>query len=309
MKNRIAFLTSADFVTIVFLFFISVVEIIFSTTINQWYVLVLQNSLAITFILTVAHYVDLHKETVSPIIRIPRDWYPVPGILYIYTQASSIAHSLHGKDYDTLLIAVDRWLFGTDPTVWMYRFAHPLLTEILQLAYSSYYLFFLALFYDFYRRADKKDFYSGGMMIVYGFYLSYIGYMLVPAVGPRFTLHNFFTFNQELPGLFFTPYLREIINSGGGISAGALNPLDVVHRDAFPSGHTQLTLTAMYLAFNRKSKHRWWLLVIGSLLIVSTVYLRYHYVIDVIVGVLFFFFTVWSGKRVHLWWKETVQRK
>jgi len=309
MKKKVAFLTSADFITIVFLLFISIVEIIFSTAITQWYILVLQNILAITFILTAARYVDLQKESVSPIIRIARDWYPVPGILYIYTQASSIAHSLHGKDYDTLLIAADRWLFGTDPTVWLYQFSHPLLTEILQLAYSSYYLFFLALFYDFYRRNNKQDFYSGGMMIVYGFYLSYIGYMFVPAVGPRFTLHNFLTFDQELPGILFTPYLREIINSGGGISSGALNPLDVVHRDAFPSGHTQLTLTAMYLAFNRKSKHRWWLLIVGSLLIVSTVYLRYHYVIDVIAGVLFFFFTLWSGKRVHRWWEKTVRWK
>lgn len=307
MKKNFAFLTSADFVTVVFLCFISIVEIIFHARIEYWYIPAAENIAGIFFIYSAARYVERHKERTPFSIRIIRDWYLVPGILFIYTQASSIAHSLHGKDYDRVLISIDRWLFGVDPTVWMYQFAHPVITEILQLAYASYYLFFIALFFEFYRRNNRSDFYSGGMMIVYGFYLSYIGYMLVPAVGPRFTLHDFFAFDKELPGLLLTPYLREIINSGGGISAGAINPIDVVHRDAFPSGHTQLTLTAIYLAFNKNSKNRWWLLIVGSLLIVSTIYMRYHYVIDLVAGVILFFFTVWSGKKIHQWWNN--QRK
>jgi membrane-associated phospholipid phosphatase len=307
MKKQFSFLTSADFVTIIFLIFLSTVEITFYHGIPWWHVLILQNCAALVFIIAAALYVERRKESAPPLLRIVRDWYLVPGILFIYTQSSSIAHALHGKDYDDLLIGADRWLFGSDPTVWMYQFTHPIITEGLQLAYSSYYLFFIALFFEFYRRSDRSDFYSGGMMIVYGFYLSYVGYMLLPAVGPRFTLHDFFALDKELPGLFLTPYLREIINSGGGISAGTLNPIEVVHRDAFPSGHTQLTLTAMYLAFSLHSKNRWWLLVVGSLLIIATVYLRYHYVVDVLAGIFFFFFTVWSGKKIHSWWNN--QRK
>jgi membrane-associated phospholipid phosphatase len=39
------------------------------------------------------------------------------------------------------------------------------------------------------------------------------------------------------------------------------------------------------------------------LLIIGTVYLRYHYVIDVIAGALFFLLTVWSGRRIITWWE------
>lgn len=306
-KTSFAFLTSADLVTILFLLSVSCVEIMFSSNIDAWYLFVARNSIIALFIYYIAKYVERKKTEASYTVRLTRDWYLVPAILFIYTQTSSIAHSLHGKDYDSVLITVDRWLFGVDPTVWAYQFAHPFITEILQIAYSSYYLFFIALFFEFYRRSDRKDFYSGAMMIVYGFYLSYIGYMLVPAIGPRFTLHNFSLFDTELPGIWLTPYLREIINSGGGIVAGAPNPIEFVHRDAFPSGHTQLTLTAMYLAFTKVSKHRWWLLIVGSLLIVSTVYMRYHYLVDVFAGCIFFFFAIWSGKKIDTWWNKRIK--
>lgn len=78
---------------------------------------------------------------------------------------------------------------------------------------------------------------------------------------------------------------------------GALDSLATVNRDTFPSGHTELTLTAIYLAFTLKAKIRWGLFVVGTLLIISTVYMRYHYVVDVMAGMLMFVFAVWSGKR------------
>jgi membrane-associated phospholipid phosphatase len=43
--------------------------------------------------------------------------------------------------------------------------------------------------------------------------------------------------------------------------------------------------------------------VLAGLLIIGTVYLRYHYVIDLIGGALFFLFTVWSGNKIQMWWE------
>jgi membrane-associated phospholipid phosphatase len=75
------------------------------------------------------------------------------------------------------------------------------------------------------------------------------------------------------------------VNAGGGITAGAMHPVDVVNRDCMPSGHTMLTLVNIILAFHFRSRFRWVFVVIGGSLIVSTVYLRYHYVVDVLVGI------------------------
>jgi len=139
-------------------------------------------------------------------------------------------------------------------------------------------------------------------MIVYGFYLSYLGYFLLPAVGPRFTLHTFELLNLELPGLFFTEPLRAFINAGESIPTDIANPVDFVQRDVFPSGHTQLSLVVVYCAFHFKVASRWLLASLATLLVLGTVYLRYHYVIDVIAGVVFFLFTVWSGWKIVAWW-------
>lgn len=207
-------------------------------------------------------------------------------------------------DYDWLFIQIDRFIFRTDPTVFLYKIANPVLTEILQIVYSSFYLLPIILVLVLlknkrYLAADYAVF-----SVIYGFYLSYIGYFALPAVGPRFTLHDFSTLNLELPGLFLTNFLRETVNAGESIPFGTLNPADVVQRDVFPSGHTMITLIVMFLSVKLKSRSRYFLIPVGSLLIFSTVYLRYHYFVDLLGGTLFMIFSVWSGKKLFNWWRS-----
>lgn len=302
--KRLSFFTSADAVTIPFVAVLTFVQLIFIGSIGEKAYFIPANVLLIALIIFAARYVHLNGKDRSAVITLFRDWYLVPAILFIYTQASSIANPIHQRDYDNVLIMIDQMMLGVNPTQWISQFAHPLITEILQIAYSSYYLFFIILFFELYRRSDRDAFQSGAMLVVYGFYLSYIGYLLVPAIGPRFTLHDFFATERELPGIFLTEYLRSIVNSGGGIPEGALNPAAFVNRDAFPSGHTQLTMTAIYVAFRSHAISRWWIFAGGSLLIISTIYMRYHYVIDVLAGIVMFFITIWSGGKIDRRWKK-----
>ncbi|HET9130693.1 MAG TPA: phosphatase PAP2 family protein, partial [Terriglobia bacterium] len=74
--------------------------------------------------------------------------------------------------------------------------------------------------------------------------------------------------------------------------------------DVFPSGHTQLTLVCTYLAFHYRLRSRWLIAVLATLLIIGTVYLRYHYVVDLLGGVLFFVLTIWTGNKIEPWWKK-----
>jgi membrane-associated phospholipid phosphatase len=53
-----------------------------------------------------------------------------------------------------------------------------------------------------------------------------------------------------------------------------------------------MTLLAIYLTFKFNQKIKWILLVVGGSLIIATVYLRYHYVIDVIAGSFCALFTI-----------------
>jgi membrane-associated phospholipid phosphatase len=163
------------------------------------------------------------------------------------------------------------------------------LTEVLQVAYTSFYFLFILVGYEFYRQKQIDYFLFFMFTIMYGFFLSYLGYFFLPAVGPRFTLHDFSGLDRELPGLLLTPYLRWFVNVGESIPLGVSNAMSMAgtQRDVFPSGHTMMTLVLMYLSTRWKVKARLIVYVVGTLLIVATVYQRYHYVIDLVAGLFF----------------------
>ncbi|MGH2566717.1 MAG: phosphatase PAP2 family protein [Bacteroidota bacterium] len=294
-------LNPADAVTIAFLIFLTALNIIFSSRVAQWPLFVPLNLLAIVLIFMLAHQADRKR---TPLLMQVHRWYLYGAVLLVFKELYFMVRPIHPVDYDTLLIAIDHWMFGVHPTEWLARFAHPLVTEILQVGYSSYYLLFFIVGVDVYRKHSWKEFDTTVFFVVYGFYLSYLGYFLLPAVGPRFTLHSFELLSRELPGLFLTEPLRAFVNWGESIPADLPNPVQYVQRDVFPSGHTQLSLIILYSAFHYRVRTRWLLTTLATLLIIGTVYLRYHYVVDIIAGALFFGLTIWSGWHIISWWER-----
>ncbi|MBI5477170.1 MAG: phosphatase PAP2 family protein [Ignavibacteriales bacterium] len=232
------------------------------------------------------------------------DWYPVPGIFFIFKEVHYTIMAMGSKDWDSVLINLDRAIFSTDPTVWLFNYSSPIVTEILQIAYTSYYFIMLAVAISLYRKKEIEKFNFFAFTIVYGFILSYFGYLIFPGVGPRFTLHNFASLNSELPGLWLTSHLRDFINAGESIPKDVINPIIYAQRDIFPSGHTQMTLLTMYYAHHYKLSFRYIIDLLGVLLVIGTVYLRYHYVVDLIGGVIFAIITIGTAKKLILWWEK-----
>lgn len=290
-----------DLTVIAFYIFLTVLNIVFHARIEEWFICVLINFGVISFVISVAW---LEKNSNKSFWKYIHYWYLAPLILLTFKEIYLMIKPIRVNDFDNILIQADRFLLGFDPTVELAKIANPLLTEILQISYGTFYL--LPIILGVSLMINKKylalDF--SLFCVVYGFFLSYVGYFLLPAIGPRFTLHDFHNINNELPGLFLTNFLREIVNMGESIPAGTPNPELVVQRDVFPSGHTQMTLITMYLSWKFNSKTKYFLIPNGTLLIFATVYLRYHYVIDLIGGLLFMVFTIWSGKYLFFKWKR-----
>jgi len=297
-------LAPVDALTIVFLFFMGAFIIIMNGAIHEWLYIVIANAAGATVIVLLARGAQNPDRR---FLRIVHSWYPVPTIFFVFKEIYVIIQSLELKDWDNLLIACDRFIFHTDPTIWLMKFSSPVVTEILQIAYVSYYLLMMTLGLELYLRKEYQKFSFTIFVITYGFLLSYIGYIFFPAVGPRFTLHDFNSLNTELPGILCTNALRDFINSGESIPRHIANPIAFAQRDAFPSGHTQMTLIVIYLAHKYQISSRWWLYIFGTLLIVSTVYLRYHYVTDLIGGALFMIFTIRTAPFLISWWKKQTE--
>ena len=121
------------------------------------------------------------------------------------------------------------------------------------------------------RRARYAEFRYYAFLIALGFLVSYVGYVLVPARGPRFFLRNLQT--TDLRGLWVTRALQL-----------TLDRLESKAWDCFPSGHTELTILAWW-GSRLISNRLFWIYFAYTLSIISaTVYLRYHYTIDLLAG-------------------------
>jgi membrane-associated phospholipid phosphatase len=299
-KELLLELNASDLIVICFALFLSILNAIFCSKIPKWALDISINLIYICFIFSLAY---LHKTTKSKFWEQFHYWYLVPTILFSFKEVGYMIKYIHmGKDYDQFLIAIDRFLFGTDPTHLLFNIANPVLTEVLQIAYSSFYFLPVILGIDLILNKRIQGLTYSTFIIVYGFYLSYLGYFLWPGIGPRFTLHVFENTSQELPGIFATDFIRDFLNSAEGITKGALNPAALVQRDVFPSGHTQMTLLSMYLAYKFKAKSSRFIIPAGILLIFGTVYLRYHYVVDLLGGTLFMVLTLITGHYIYNKW-------
>ncbi|MGH9358499.1 MAG: phosphatase PAP2 family protein [Candidatus Acidiferrales bacterium] len=209
---------------------------------------------------------------IRPYWRIVRDWFPFLLILLMY-------YSLWGKatlmvvthDRDSMLLAWDRWLFGVEPTIYLQRFIRPALTAWMQFAYAFhlYVIPLVACFIYLFRPKERFREMMCGLVVVTFFGI--LGYLIVPAIGPVYTLRDVYTVPLSQPLALFNRQI-EFINFAR------------IQRDCFPSLHVGISFLVWLYAW-RNSKTLFWILspLILSLWI-STVYLRYHYTVDCIAG-------------------------
>ncbi len=238
-----------------------------------------------------------------------RKLYFMPIAYYIYSHIFDFVKVINPKDYDDLLSVWDRAILGMNVPELFASIQFPLLTEYLQITYFMFFFYpiFLGAEFSFKGEISKLEEYA--KTIIFGFYFSYLLYLLLPAVGPRFYLHNFANLDSELPGIILSPYLRNIINVGGGIIDPSNNPMAQVNRDCFPSGHTMMTFMTILLAFRYNSKFKYIVLVLGSSLIISTLYMRYHYLVDMIAGLFFGALSLYIEPKISRYLKHHLLKK
>ena len=198
-------------------------------------------------------------------------WYPLPYVAWCYREMAVLMPGIRGKEMDAELARLDYHFWGTNPTVWLERIYNPWLTEYLQIVYTLFVPMVLWIAFLLWRERRYAEFRFYAFLIALGFLVSYVGYVLVPARGPRFFLRMMQT--ADLRGLWVTKLLQM-----------TLDRLESKAWDCFPSGHTELTILACW-GSRLISKRLFWIYFVYTLSIISaTVYLRYHYTIDLLAG-------------------------
>lgn len=190
-------------------------------------------------------------------------------ILTLYSTLAEPAFIVMGGSRDHALAMIDRWLFaGHDPALLGETLITPFRLEFFSFIYGYFIPFlYLSIFLGCFGRPEieRREFLEG-LSLTYT--LAYVGYLFVPARGPI----EFYHFSAPLVGGTF----HKIVLSGVVATGG--------NHGAFPSLHVGTTAYVCLFDLRRNPLRGFTYLPMVMLIAISTILLRYHYVIDLIIG-------------------------
>lgn len=194
------------------------------------------------------------------------------------------------RSLDLLLYQLDLSWFGVEPALWLDGRGTPLLTEWFAFFYYSYfYLLAVHIFPIVFvsRDHEKVAIFGLGMALVAT--IGHTLYILVPGYGPFRALASHF--EHPLEGGFFWNLVLKTVEAGGA------------QKDIFPSLHTGFPSFVALFSFHhrreRPFRHTWPVVAFFALNIIgATMYLRWHYLIDVLAGLCLAFFAYFASVRL-----------
>ncbi len=217
-------------------------------------------------------------------LRFFYDWSPLLIVLPILHRETELLTSAFGRaTYDDLFIRLEHQYFPAVMNVHHYDRANfKLLSEYLHLCYLSFYALIYGVPLFFYIKQDMIMFYETVFVILLLFFSCFITHSFIPVCGPR---NLFKKISDHRSHGFFFKVVHKILAEGS------------THGTAFPSGHTGIACVIMLMTWYIYTPLFYCILPFCIGIIISTIYGRFHYVLDLIFGFLYaliaFFIAIW----------------
>jgi membrane-associated phospholipid phosphatase len=234
----------------------------------------------------VAH---LHRSTGRPAWRFAHYWIPALIVMVAFREIHYLAPQLHpfaDRHWDRVLASIDaRWL--GDVAAFCRRFASRPVADVMQVCYWTYFAMPVVLAAALWRRGELGRFREVSAVYFVGWYVTYLGYLAVPAVGP----HYFELRAPELDGWACAAAFHRLLLT-----------VELEMPDAFPSGHALAAALTLHLAWRHDRRVFAWLAFFAVGCIVATVYLRYHYVVDLAASAVLVPVAILGGRALARAW-------
>jgi len=236
--------------------------------------------------LSVALFVVLPHWKLSEkrVLRFLRISFPALATSVLFVQLNDLLFSFFPDYIDEAFIQMEWWLFGSEPAMELSRLLPwRWFSEMMSFFYVSYYVQVFVTAVLAWRLAPRH-FYRIVFGITATFYFCYVIYVIFPVAGP--TIPRNISLDDQFTGYIIADFLKFLLARGE--VAGA----------AFPSSHVVLSLLCLFfsLRFLPKWGHISMLIFLG--LAMSTVYLKQHYAVDVLGGI------VCAG--IFYWWMNRI---
>lgn len=217
----------------------------------------------------------------DPSLRVRLLFYPVAMNIYFQQMRSAIP-AISPEKLDPLLRGIDSALVGDTPSILWQNMVTPGLTELMSLCYLFFFPYLLmGIVMNFIGPMWRCKAFVVGLFSLYG--IGFLGYTLIPAAGPYLAFGD--AFGTALTAGPLTAWNSSLVRMG---STGV---------DVFPSLHVAVSLFILGFDF-QYNRRRFWICLIPCMgLWASTLYLRYHYLIDVLCGALLAGWALWIARR------------
>jgi membrane-associated phospholipid phosphatase len=280
-NKRTAFFP-VDFATWGYLIILSLIVIIFRRNQADWRWYILFDFLVFLLIFLIVKFFEDKPKTWSAFFR---HWYPVFLFTILYEQTRYLIHLIFNHWFDPWINSVEFKLFGTCPTIWFQKIASVPLNEYMMFSYFSYYFLMPITGASLYFTGKVKEFDQMVFAAAVAFYISYLGFIFFPVQGPRYQLADFYYL--KLAGMFFAPLAQFVVKVGG------------LHGGCMPSSHVAVALVVLIYCIKYQKRLAWFLGPLIISLFVATIYGRFHYFSDVVVGLLIGFLSYLFCERVY----------
>jgi membrane-associated phospholipid phosphatase len=190
-----------------------------------------------------------------------------------FEEVSRLSFLLRNEWQDHYLLRFEATQFTIPPTVWLDHLGSPMVTELMEVGYFSYFVLFMIVGAALYRRENRHYFRQMTDATVLGYLVYYTIFVTFPTEGPAYTLaaqHNF-----PIPGGGPFHWAVLFIQAHGGVRG-----------NAFPSAHVAGGVVALVFAWRYAPKLGLCLTPLIVLLCFGAVYDRYHYASDVAAGLI-----------------------
>ncbi len=210
-----------------------------------------------------------------------------------YFQLRHILPAVTTRALDADILAFDLQVFGVEPSIAWDRFVTPHTTEWFSFFYFGYFFILsahvLPMLFNGANRLRLAHFSLGIFILVC---TGHLVYMLVPGWGPYRYLAG--RFENPLEGGLFWSLVRATVDGAGA------------QKDIFPSLHTAVpTYFAIFSYMHRRAtpwRYTWPVMAFAATqIIIATMFLRWHYVIDIVVGLLLATTAALLSYRVVVW--------
>lgn len=278
-KSKFRFYT-VDWATFAYLTVLSLLILVFSHNQPNWPYFILYNLAVVVLILLIVRFLS---DEQNPWKRFFRHFYPMFLFTFLYEETGYLVHIIFPGWLDTWINRVELKIFGDYPTVWMQKIVSVPLSEYMMMSYFSYYFLMPVLGGLLYFKNRIKEFDQFLLVCAVAFYLSYLGFLFMPVEGPRYAIPDLHS--VELVGILFAPMAQYVVNVAG------------LHGGCMPSSHVAVALVVMIFAIRYEKVLAWIFTPLILSLFVATVYGRFHYVLDVLAGILVGFLALFICER------------